>query len=151
MTDFSKMTNAQLKEYAKDNNIDVSGAKNKTELIAKITGMELGTFRLDIPENLVGSNTIRVERKNPESSTISTENNVVGSKKAEESFQKILPQEPKKENKVAIYSEKNLHWSDVGHLAIGYNVVNKEESEKWLTLKGVREATPEEVSTYYGL
>jgi hypothetical protein len=150
MIDFSKMTNAELKEYAKDNNIDVSTAKNKTELIAKITGLELGSFKLD--ENIIDSKTIRVERKNPESSTLSNDNNVVSSRPAEKTFQKIIVDEPKKNNQSIIYSEKNLHWGDVGNLKVGYNVVSKEDSEKWLKLgKGVREATPEEVATYYGL
>lgn len=153
MIDFSKMTNAQLKAYAKENNISVSGANNKTELIAKITGMEMGSFRLDA-ENVIGS--ITVETKSPESSTISNEDNVIASRPAEKSFNKILPKEQKKiENKTALYSEKNLHWGDVGSLKIGYNIVTKEESEKWLRLmghgRGIREATPEEVATHYGL
>lgn len=154
MIDFSRMTNAQLKEYAKENNINVSGASNKTELIAKITGLEIGSFKLEA-ENVIGS--IRAESVNvePESSTVSNENNVVSSRPAEKSFNKILPQEQKKtDDKIILYSEKNLHWQEAGTLKIGYNIVTKEASEKWLSLgsgKGVREATPEEVATHYGL
>jgi hypothetical protein len=59
--------------------------------------------------------------------------------------------EPIKTNeKIAVYSTKNLHWERVGQLALGYNIVTKEASEKWLTRKQVRLATPEELANYYG-
>jgi hypothetical protein len=59
--------------------------------------------------------------------------------------------EPSKTSeKVAIYSSKNLHWLKVGQLKPGYNIVTKEASEKWLTRKQVRLATPEELASYYG-
>lgn len=52
--------------------------------------------------------------------------------------------------KVAIYSEKRLFWNGIGEINRGYNIVTKEESDKWATLKAVRTATPEEVARYYG-
>jgi hypothetical protein len=59
--------------------------------------------------------------------------------------------EPKKvHEKVAIHSTKNLHWANVGQLTPGYNIVTKDASEKWLTRKQVRLATPEELASYYG-
>jgi len=59
--------------------------------------------------------------------------------------------EPSKTNeKIAIHSTKNLHWERVGQLKLGYNIVTKEASEKWLTRKQVRLATPEELANYYG-
>ena len=59
--------------------------------------------------------------------------------------------EPSKTNeKIAIHSTKNLHWERVGQLKLGYNIVTKEASEKWLTRKQVRLATPEELVSYYG-
>jgi len=51
--------------------------------------------------------------------------------------------------KIAVYSEKNLHWNGVGELEKGYNILSKEDSEKWLTNKSVRLATPDEVATFY--
>lgn len=62
--------------------------------------------------------------------------------------EEILVDDPKE--KVAIYSEKKLFWNGVGEINRGYNIVTKEESEKWVTHKAVRTATPEEVATYYG-
>ena len=56
----------------------------------------------------------------------------------------------KSTEKVAIYSIKNLYWNGIGSIETGYNIVTKEASEKWLTHKAVREATPEEVAAHYG-
>lgn len=53
-------------------------------------------------------------------------------------------------NKVALYSERNIHMDNLGALKVGYNIVSKEASEKWLTHKLVRIAPPEEVASYYG-
>jgi hypothetical protein len=56
----------------------------------------------------------------------------------------------KVDDKVALYSEKNLFWNEVGSLKIGYNIVSAEKSERWLQHKAVRLATPEEVAHAYG-
>jgi hypothetical protein len=52
--------------------------------------------------------------------------------------------------KVAIYSLRNLSWIGVGTLTEGYNIVTKEDADKWITNKSVRTATPEEVKRAYG-
>ena len=68
----------------------------------------------------------------------------------------FVPREDHKEvksntvqEKVAVYSERNLHWNGVGQLQRGYNIVTKEASVKWLKHKAVRSATPEEVASHY--
>lgn len=72
-----------------------------------------------------------------------------------------IPPKPKEEveevgkadilvNKVALYSDRNLHMENLGALKVGYNIVSKEASEKWLTHRLVRIAPPEEVASYYG-
>ena len=53
-------------------------------------------------------------------------------------------------NKVPLYSQRNLHMDNLGALKVGYNIVSKEASEKWLTHKLVRSAPAEEVASYYG-
>ena len=58
--------------------------------------------------------------------------------------------EQPKEEKVALYSTRNIHWNGLGSLAPGYNIVSKEASEKMVTHKAVRIASPEEVASYYG-
>lgn len=66
----------------------------------------------------------------------------------------ILSEEPKAEvkinEKVAIFSERNIFWNGVGEVVKGYNIVTKEVSEKWLTHSKVRIATPQEVAKHYG-
>jgi hypothetical protein len=56
---------------------------------------------------------------------------------------------PAADDKVALYSQKNLFWNEVGTLKIGYNIVNSENAEKWLRHKAVRIATPDEVAKAY--
>jgi hypothetical protein len=77
---------------------------------------------------------------------------VLGSRAADRSFNKLITEEkPKKNNeKVAIWSNKNIRWTGIGTLAKGYNIVTEEASEKWLDKDGIRKATPEEVATYFG-
>jgi len=65
--------------------------------------------------------------------------------------------EKKKKNKsaevketVALYSTKNVTWSEVGKVYRGYNIVEKDAAEKWLTRSHVRIATPEEVAKEFG-
>jgi hypothetical protein len=52
-------------------------------------------------------------------------------------------------NKIALYSDRNIHMDSLGALKVGYNIVSKEASEKWLTHRLVRIAQPEEVASYY--
>ena len=54
------------------------------------------------------------------------------------------------EEKVALYSTRNISWNGLGSLSRGYNIVSKEASEKMVTHKAVRIASPEEVASYYG-
>ena len=62
----------------------------------------------------------------------------------------VKKEEPKKEEKVALWSSKNIRWTGTGTLAKGYNIVTKEAADKWLKKQGIRKATPEEIATYYG-
>lgn len=85
----------------------------------------------------------------------SKENGAIGSHSADRALAKNNIDEKKQDaekekNKKAIWSNKNIRWSDVGTLIKGYNIVNEEVAQKWLAREGIREATPEEVATYYG-
>ena len=55
-----------------------------------------------------------------------------------------------KTEKVALYSTRNIHWNGIGALSVGYNIVSKEASEKMITHKAVRIASPQKVASYYG-
>jgi hypothetical protein len=54
------------------------------------------------------------------------------------------------EEKVAIYSSKNVSWPGVGKVLKGYNIVTKSISQKWLQRDHIRIATPEEVAKDFG-
>ena len=77
---------------------------------------------------------------------------ILGSRAADKSFNKLISKEaPKKVNeKVALWSNKNIRWTGIGALTKGYNIVTEEASEKWLDKDGIRKATPEEIATYFG-
>jgi hypothetical protein len=59
-------------------------------------------------------------------------------------------QNSKEINIVALYSSKNLFKYGLGDLSTGYNIVSKEDAEKWTLHRAVRIATPEEVAAHYG-
>ena len=67
--------------------------------------------------------------------------------KIENNIEEKVEEGPKE--KVAIYSQRNLYWAEVGQLSKGYNIVSKEDSEKWLMQQTVRLATPQEVLKEY--
>lgn len=106
--EFGSKTIAELRAYAKANNIDLYGTKTKRDILEVLVSF--------FPE----------------------EGKPTGYVKPSESIEKI-----------AIYSNKNLFWNGIGSIERGYNIVTKEASEKWLTHKAVRQATPEEVASHY--
>lgn len=55
-----------------------------------------------------------------------------------------------KEDKIALYSTKNVTWAEVGKVYRGYNIVPVSAADKWLTRDHVRVATPEEVAKEFG-
>ena len=47
---------------------------------------------------------------------------------------------------VALFAERNISWDGVGRLSAGYNILAKEDAEKWLATNAkVRLASPEEI------
>jgi hypothetical protein len=56
-----------------------------------------------------------------------------------------------KADMVAVFSTKNVSWSEVGDISKGYNILSKSQADKWLTRGHVRLATPEEVAEEYGV
>ena len=121
MEDLAEKNVAELKAYAKKNNIDLYGTKTKIEI-------------LEVLASFVG------EKPKP--------------KPAKQPKVEVAPVVEKQEavdmtDKVALYSTRNIHWgSGIGALKVGYNIVSKEASEKMVTHKAVRIATPEEPVSY---
>jgi hypothetical protein len=83
------------------------------------------------------------------------ENGIVGSKVADNDKKlaenKKANAKPKKDDKIAIHSTRNVNWPGVGKVTKGYNIVSPEVAEQWLTRSHIREATPEEVLKEYGI
>ena len=130
MEDLSLKTIKELKEYAEENNISLGDAKTKANILSKI---------------------LNTQSRIPEDKDLEKPENVIASPVlSNKSATKGTPEKPSP-LKVAVYSQKNLRWNMIGSLTPGYNIVTKEEAEKWLTISSVREATPEEVANHYGL
>jgi hypothetical protein len=149
MQHLSSKTIKELEQYAQENNVDLKGAKTKTRILAILLGMEAEVVEAPAQEQIIIKSKETVKRT-PQSSSATNENNSIISRGAERMVVKKETMPKEEVDKVAIYSEKNMRWGLLGTLSMGYNIVNKEEAEKWLTLKAVREATPQEVATHYG-
>jgi hypothetical protein len=85
----------------------------------------------------------------PEQALGFTETGAIGSVAADGPKRNIKP-ESELRNKVAIYSTKNVNWSEVGSVSRGYNIVTQAQADKWITRSHVRLATPEEVKKVLG-
>lgn len=158
----------QLMEIAKHNNVKVSVRARKLE-IAKAIVEETGE-QFVVPKGLTPHKTL------PESRVYS----LSGKKRAEwkkkkadmidEQWRDVLTEEEfsqrklknfdrrkqsntpiDREEKIAVYSERNIYWKEVGSLSKGYSFITREEAESWVRLKGVREASPEEVASHFDL
>lgn len=78
-------------------------------------------------------------------------NGVIGATVLKPEAKKAAKKAPaKKAETVAIYSTKNVTWNGVGKVYRGYNIVEKDAAEKWLTRDHCRIATPEEVAKEFG-
>jgi hypothetical protein len=96
-------------------------------------------------DNLVGS-VDKVEEAAP--SVAATPNGTIGTSETAPKLQPTAdPEKTKKpkEKLVAIYTDNNRFWDDIGRLERGYNFVKQKQADAWLTQEGIRLATPEEV------
>lgn len=146
--DFSTMTVSGLKEYAEKNGINLGSARTKTAILSILTETK---SNISSPDNVIGSDKIINENRQLISNAKSDENGIISVNSADTFKNKEFKNDAKLEEKIAIYSEKNMHWNAIGGITKGYNIVTKEAAEKWLTRKGVRQAKPEEVASHYGL
>jgi hypothetical protein len=85
----------------------------------------------------------------PNVSVVSNEDNVINSGSANKK-EMVRPKTAKEKETVAIYSTRNVTWSEVGQVSKGYNIVTKQAADKWATRDHVRIATPEEVARDFG-
>lgn len=148
---FSSMTVKELKAYAKDNQIDLGGATTKTKIVAAINDINASISQAEVAEGaIMAPPAVKTSKV---SNVITNDEGAMIVRSAENHKKKEAVTDPATQDsssKVAVWSEGNLHWIGVGHIKKGYNIVTKEASEKWLTRKSIRLATPEEVATYFG-
>lgn len=126
------------------------------KMIAREQGIELpdGALKAQILEAIefdggavITANTVSPSGKKT-SGVAEVKNGVIGMNLPEN---QPVKQAVVSDDKVALYSEKNLSWVGVGKLKRGYNFVSEGVSEKWLKQKAVRLASPEEVADHYGV
>lgn len=67
---------------------------------------------------------------------------VIGSNAAERAPEESAPAD---ENKVYVYSAKNVSWDAAGKLSIGVNQITKKQHQLWSSKSYVRLATDEEI------
>ncbi len=99
-------------------------------------------------------NQIKSETKakggNKQSSMQPAEDGLIKSASADRPKKTTTSNKPQKET-VAVYSDRNVFWTGLGRLVKGYNIVTPEQAGQWLTRNHVREATPEEVASQFGV
>jgi len=137
----NKKTVLELRSYCEDNGISLESNVKKAQIIAIL---EKYSNESGLAKKVQEQAKSEEEIKNPE--------NVINAiSKKQEPVQVIETKKIKKnKNDVAVHSTRNLSWTGVGVLELGYNIVSKEASEKWITHKAVRIATPDEVARHYG-
>jgi hypothetical protein len=148
----TELTVKELKEYADTNSIDLEEAKTKADIVAKISGVTSSITEVKPEENsdqIVITGPDQAPKAPAVSNLNSEKDGIIGSKVADKPVAKAKHKEEAVE-KVAIWSPKNSYWEGIGKVKAGYNIVTKEASAKWLTRKGVRLATPQEMATFYG-
>jgi hypothetical protein len=104
-------------------------------------------------EGVITSNTVSPQKKKPapRSNVGTLKSGAIGSASAN-NVRPPMPkaEKPKEEEKVAVFSTKNVTWAGVGKVYRGYNIVSKQESDRWLTRGHIRLATPEEIAEEFG-
>lgn len=135
MSKVSTKNLSELREMAQELGIDPNGLR-KGQLVEAI--------------ETKANNVISVPKSEASSdpNIVSDSSGVIGS---DVEFNAPGPEPDPTVGKVAVYSERNLSWTGVGKLKLGYNFLTKEDAEKWLVHRLVREATPEEVAEHFGV
>lgn len=161
-------TKVQLLEIARHNNVQFRAADKKLNLARAIMVQTEGMYEIPntltpatkVPESRVYSLNKKDRKEHLERKADIIDEQWRNTLTEEEFAEKPLvntarreagnkPLDPKE--KVAVYSNKNLHWEKVGHLPRGYSFVTREEAELWKRLRGVRDATPDEVAMHFDL
>lgn len=129
-------------------NIDKGEIMSDSDIQSKTKGMP-STSDSATDSTVIGSSTTTREGKTNKPGSVNlTNNGAIGSPNADT---KNVPTKTVVDNKVAVFSTKNVDWPGVGKVVKGYNIVSKEQSEKWATRNHIRIASPQEVAQEFGL
>ena len=139
MKKLSSRTVSELKMIARESGIDLPHNALKADIVAAIEASG---------NSVVTANT---ESPNLKPTVQQNSDGVIGSATSKEMPKVTKKESPVSNGKVAVFSERNLSWNGVGKLNSGYNFVGKEDAQKWIRQRGVRLATPEEVSAHCGV
>lgn len=135
MSNNSSRSIAELREVAQELGIDPNGLR-KGQLVEAIESKANGVISAPSSQGPSDPN------------IVSDSAGVIGS---DVEYNAPGPEKNPAEGKVAVYSERNLNWTGLGKLKMGYNFLTKEDADKWLVHRLVREATPEEVADHFGV
>lgn len=137
MAKISNKSLDELREMARELGLDPNGLR-KAQLVEAVETKA---------NSVIGSDAFKSDA--PADPNIVSDSSGIVSSNA--TSNKPGPEKDPSIGKVAVYSEKNLYWAEVGKINLGYNFVTKEAAEKWVTHRAVREATPEEVANHFGV
>jgi hypothetical protein len=137
----------------KEDVVEKTVKETKSEKTAKKTGTRAKV--VEAPQTEPNENVISSvpKKRSPKSALADIEgSSVIGSTSAS---RKDYPANAKiktvtEDEKVAVFSTKNVTWNGVGKVYRGYNIVSHAEAEKWLTRNHIRMATPAEVAEEFG-
>jgi hypothetical protein len=126
-------------------------AENAEETIEEPVVEDAKPVEAEEPKNVISSGSQNPGKPAEEVAGItSVENGVIGTGKVARKPKAAAAKETPKAEKVAVHSTRNVTWPNVGKVYRGYNIVTKEQADKWLTRDHVRLATPEEVAKEFG-
>ncbi len=161
-------TKGQLQEIAKHNRVTHKYADKKINIAKAIAQQTDGKYV--VPKGLTPGKTVPESRVHSLSGKNRSEHLKKRADMVDEQWRDVLSEEEfaqrklrnydrrvnnntpmDRQEKVAVYSERNMYWEEVGRLAKGYSFITREEAEVWVRLKGVREATPEEIAAHFDI
>jgi hypothetical protein len=100
-------------------------------------------------EDVSQEEVVEVSSITPNAPTLSfNSNGVMGSMNTDSDdrkIEKIVVPQNLENTKIAVFSTRNMYAEGPGKLHIGYNIISKRHVDFWLSMNGVRLATPEEV------
>lgn len=113
---------------------------------AKIENVKLEEAKEEKDDNVITSPKADKEDKPSKPALKPVGDGVMGSSSADKKDKVAPASKEDDEEKVAVFSTKNVSWLGVGKVSTGYNIVTKAQAEQWLKRKHIRLATPEEVA-----